>query len=88
MKSLNDGGPAFPHIQLHEPPEVSNASTVPGMSLRDWFAGMALQGLLANTNKLRINGIEMLYDAAAYQIADAMIIRRGLQSPLPPVAKA
>ena len=31
-----DGGPAFPVSDMHA------ASTLPGMSLRDWFAGHAL----------------------------------------------
>lgn len=41
MSTIKDGGPAFP---------VGDQSTHPlliGMSLRDWFAGMALQGMLA-----------------------------------------
>lgn len=41
----NSGGPAFPTIQTNGP---HWAPAEPGMSLRDWFAGMALQGLLAN----------------------------------------
>lgn len=36
----NDGGPAFPQIGRMFP--------VSGMSLRDWFAGQALSGLLAS----------------------------------------
>jgi hypothetical protein len=34
----NDGGPAFP---------VSSWFDFKGMTLRDWFAGMALQGVLS-----------------------------------------
>jgi len=37
---INDGGQAFPC--------ASNNFDSPGMSLRDWFAGQALQGLLAS----------------------------------------
>jgi len=37
---LNDGGPAFP---VH----CDTASSDGGMSLRDWFAGQALAGILA-----------------------------------------
>jgi hypothetical protein len=37
--TIDDGGPAFP---------VRMAYYSTGMTLRDWFAGMALQGLLAS----------------------------------------
>jgi hypothetical protein len=53
------GGPAFPI--------GSNA----GMSLRDWFAGQAMQGLCANGNT---NAIDIA--RAAYIIADAMLSQR------------
>ena len=38
----NDGGPAFP-LYLSDYERICD-----GMSLRDWFAGMAIQGMLAN----------------------------------------
>lgn len=53
----------------------------PGMELRDWFAGMALQGILAN-EALRViaiscNGIpENDYAQFSYDIADKMIEER------------
>jgi hypothetical protein len=62
---INDGGPAFPS----PPSQHSNGfySTGNGMTLRDYFAAAALQGLLA-------------YDAdcstaigLAYHTADAML---------------
>jgi hypothetical protein len=34
---LNGGGPAFPFAEYH-----------PGMSLRDWFAGQALNAIIAH----------------------------------------
>ncbi len=48
QKPANDGGPAFPPF----PPHVMPAGVVlktsdTGMSLLDWFAGQALQGMLA-----------------------------------------
>jgi hypothetical protein len=49
--SKNDGGPAFPM------PHVCNVNNgtmewgETGMSLRDWFAGQALTGALANPNR-------------------------------------
>lgn len=38
----DDGGPAFPHEGWNE---QGHAETYSGMSLHDWYAGMALQGL-------------------------------------------
>ena len=50
MSAPNDGGPEFPRIQhicLNERNDTwGEVFTTPGMTLRDWFAGMALQGLL------------------------------------------
>ena len=40
MSKQNDGGPAFPVADLSK-------TQCPGMSLRDYFAGQALAGLLA-----------------------------------------
>lgn len=37
MNNDDTRGPAFPH------------GPIPGMSLRDWFAGMAMQGMMANS---------------------------------------
>jgi hypothetical protein len=62
--SINDGGPAFPtryHEDMH------------GMTLRDWFAGQALQGLLASTKTS--DGLAIAKDA--YILADAMLRARG-----------
>ena len=44
----NDGGPAFPigSGDMRDPM---------GMTLRDWFAGMALQGILASDVKQAID---------------------------------
>lgn len=55
---IDDGGQAFP-------------TTHDGMSLRDWFAGMALQGLIASgANGSARDAIE------SYTIADRMILER------------
>ena len=42
-----------------------------GLSQRDWFAGLALQGLLAGRHS--IGGAIENFPAWAYRIADAMI---------------
>jgi len=67
----DSSGPAFPQENTAGPGKKSNAH--PGMSLRDWFAGQALQGLLAH------DGDEAkLSETAkrAYSIADALIKHR------------
>ena len=68
-----DGGPAFPH-------EYGDAC--PGMTLRDYFAAKAMQGLLAcpvdgrdlKTGKLWECTADRV--AAAYSYADAMLAER------------
>jgi hypothetical protein len=45
MMSDNTGGPAFPGHVNPKPGYLDDASQ--GMTLRDWFAGKALMGLLA-----------------------------------------
>ncbi len=66
----NDGGSAFPIV---EPVDVS-FSVSPGMSLRDWFAGMAMQGILREDVEQDLPDVVMA--RAAYSIADAMIAER------------
>jgi hypothetical protein len=51
------------------------------MNLRDWFAGMALQGMLAsvatnNTMKPAVFGKPEEVAETAYKFADAMIIEQ------------
>ena len=53
------GGPAFPAYGQGK-----------GMSLRDWFAGQALAGLLANTS---LGGTCEDFAADAYKYAAAML---------------
>jgi hypothetical protein len=60
--SINDGGPAFPtryHEDMH------------GMTLRDWFAGQALAGMLANPDSWTGDR-----GVTAYRYADAMLRAR------------
>ena len=69
----NDGGPAFPlpHTSFHD-------GSHEGMKLRDWFAGMALQGMLTRVEFGEISQYDHL-DAighAAYVFADAMLTQR------------
>lgn len=75
--SIPDGGPAFPTSCC--PGECKDAHEVDapgeGMSLRDYFAAGALQGLLA----LHLQTFSPIQASAelAYKYADAMIKERG-----------
>lgn len=60
--------PAFPSGL-----ENGGTSRVQGMSLRDWFAGQALSGLIVTT----VSGVKFVDLASdAYNIADAMLTER------------
>lgn len=53
--------------------EQDFASAYAGMSLRDWFAGMAMQGLLAQSIGTAM-GSDVIHGAKyAYEMADAML---------------
>jgi hypothetical protein len=66
----NDGGSAFP-----VPPQQFNQFLV-GMTLRDYFAAAALQGMLADPS----NGLAARSSAkSAYIFADAMLTQRKLK---------
>lgn len=74
----DDGGPAFPLPEWSYPHGVSGIKIQEGMSLRDWFAGMAMQGMLAHSTRYKprpgtsANWHEAISEEA-YQLADAMI---------------
>jgi hypothetical protein len=84
---VKDGGPAFPTISTdkmwtsdgdHVLPDVSSSG---GLTIRDWFAGKALQGMLADSeNSYSCTAEETHWTQAvarvAYQMADAMIQAR------------
>lgn len=71
----DDGGPAFPRVY----PRGVEDLTSGGMSLRDWYAGMALQGLLASRPLDGGDADRMAENASAlsYIVADAMLKARG-----------
>lgn len=72
------GGYAFPHIMehLHEP-------VTAGMTLRDYFAAKAMQGLISCPDWRENAGDEVGMDASdftasvAYMMADVMLKARG-----------
>jgi hypothetical protein len=71
-ETRQDGGPAFPRY------DYDARRTQNGMSLRDWFAGQALSGFLANSRLgvLSEENPEGQIAMSAYALADAMIKER------------
>lgn len=75
MSAPKDGGPAFPcpvgHIKCEHPE---------GHALRDWFAGMALQGMLcANAQaaeEVTDKNVDSVIAREAFASADAMLSAR------------
>ncbi len=68
--TINDGGPAFPNV----PSDPQYQSWDEGMSLRDYFAGQALAGMLAVENSDAHNDATLA--RYAYCLADAMLEAR------------
>ena len=62
---INTGGPAFPVMYCSE-----------GMTLRDYFAGQALVGMLQNYTTQKFGVGEETCARGAYEFADAMIAAR------------
>ena len=58
------GGPAFPHSRL--------GSDADGMTLRDYFAAVALQVVLPSGSSRSLD----MWAEAAYKLADAMLKAR------------
>jgi len=76
-KSSSDGGPAFPTQENVNDPRSSGLIFTQGMTLRDWFAGMALQGYMAYSHPQSIVGTFPESAAkTAYQCADEMLTAR------------
>lgn len=76
---MNDGGPAFPQSAITIGEKMVNAG-VHGMTLRDYFAAKALQGLIPIIGVPEDREPDELWNAAtakeAYALADAMLRER------------
>lgn len=79
---MNDGGPAFP-IENNDLPGSYEAH--PGMTLRDYFAAAALQGILSSETIVSATAkaarqenatLRATFVEVAYAYADAMIRKR------------
>jgi len=62
MSEIDDGGSAFPH---------PTSPQIKGMTLRDWFAGQALIGVVSHDAHRFTSGLALAQ--RAYLLADAMI---------------
>jgi len=69
MTKPNDGGPAFPS------PETEFSHAHYGMTLRDWFAGQVLAGIIPAPGDTTFSAQEVAN--LAYTTANAMIAARG-----------
>ena len=76
MSKEQDGGPAFPQMQCRDEDGRWSPARVDGLSMRDWFAGQALVGLLLDSERLKGVTDEIEFARSAYQQADAMLEAR------------
>lgn len=90
MSGRDDGGPAFPHSQVEYWGGEKSENKLAGMTLRDWFAGQALQGIIASGYGGGAAHVRDMADgvagaaipsAAAYVYADAMLAARKKDQP-------
>ncbi len=77
--TTNTGGPAFPVPETRWPDGLLNNEAVYGMTLRDYFAAKAMQGILSGKLPITkdadpLNSVSKV----AYKIADAMLKARAL----------
>lgn len=73
-EKINDGIEGHPIYRT-----VKFMAYTPGMTLRDWFAGMALQGMMSNGFMPRAAKNELdewNWAQASYRLADAMLKER------------
>ena len=69
---INDGGPAFPNV----PPDSQYSDWDKGMTLRDYFAAAALQGLIASRGSMSTRFLAEDDASYVFEIADAMLKAR------------
>lgn len=74
MSKIDGSGSAFPHPEFDQ----NGMRLPPGLTKRDWFAGQAINGLLANGKGFNSPWMDHLPSAAewAYRVADAMLAER------------
>jgi hypothetical protein len=72
-EQFNDGGPAFPKSDCIEP-DMEPIRYGHGMTIREYFAAAALQGMMANPecNAMAVQDVAR----NCYRISDAMLAER------------
>lgn len=70
---INDGGPAFPRSATRGSSGMIIRESQQGMSMRDYFAGQALAGIMAGHY---VSNAADWVPTTAYRMADAMIEAR------------
>lgn len=87
MSAINDGGPAFPALEVEGGTDgIGKKDGVwhyPGMSLRDYFAAKAMQGILAGflpRGNVITPEIQDQIAAGVYAMADAMLAARNQEA--------
>jgi hypothetical protein len=73
MAEREDGGPAFP-VEMGS--QANQYFSSQGMSLRDWFAGQALDTLINKSEDRDGGWCVHTVAAGAYALADAMLAAR------------
>lgn len=76
----NDGGSAFPGAGYSSYTSGGSGGggglTQPGMSLRDYFAAEAINGILSDPDAGMLDDDLLRYSRIAYRLADAMLEAR------------
>jgi hypothetical protein len=82
MNTPNDGGPIAPNM-IQETPIDSQGTVMQskmiaegGMSLRDWFAGMIIGGIVSDPTVRSLDHSAPGHAKTAYIVADAMLAAR------------
>jgi hypothetical protein len=78
MSNTNTGGPAFPISEAHFSNGMLKQEAEYGMTLRDYFAAKAMQGMLSNP-KLQeqiLAAGQSWIEESAWTVADAMLKAR------------
>lgn len=77
MSKEQNGGPAFPSpMQDDRDCHARNESGYGGLSVRDWFAGQALAGLMANPHPQAISLTAEEKTGVAFTQADSVLKAR------------
>lgn len=76
MSDRDDGGAAFPYTP--QPHKCDETPPHLGMSLRDWYAGLAMQALIISRGHENVppSGWPVNAEKTAWRVADAMIKER------------